>query len=126
MLLAEGRIYSFPKRREPENRFTIRDKLDLHASGERIVGAGLACVIGRETGGGPHYDFVQLVRPLEAGIAWTFVRSGPAIRVWQGSHGDDLGRFPTLAEAMEAALTAKPNRRPGPFRRLRRASAAGH
>ena len=105
MLGATARVYQFPDRSAERNHLTVRDKLDLHSAGQRIVAAGFRCVIGREREGLCH-DFVQLVPSEQAVVAWTLVREGPAVRVWRGVCGADLGGFATFAEALDATLSA--------------------
>lgn len=123
MLITRARIYAFPQRPDAGNLLTLRDKLDLHEAGERITRAGLRCVIGRDREGLCH-DFVQLHRSSESSVCWTLVRAGPVIRVWRGTHGADLGVFPTLRDAMAAVLDepathAPCPRPPGPAKRQR-------
>ena len=91
--------------RRPTNRFTTADRMAL----ARLQARGVRLAIHKRHRDDPPEveEFASIYPPDGSWAHWGAVRQGRAISVWRSRDGQDIGRFETMTEALEAVTAAK-------------------
>ncbi len=99
-------IIPFPAQPGTANRFTAADRMELLRWEARDQGGVRLAIYARRHDDPPEVgEFASIYPPDEPWAAWGAVRQGRAISVWRAGDGRDIGRFPTMGEALAAVAS---------------------
>ena len=96
------------------NRFTAIDRihaLDWDVRSAAPAGARLTIHARRDDDAPEVGEYLSIYRANERWAAWGVARQGEMITVWYGPTGSDLGRFPSMKDALAAVSDASILRR---------------
>lgn len=96
----------------PANRFTAIDRIHaLNWNMTNAAGAWLAIHARRDDDAPEVGEYLGIYRANERWAVWGAARQGGVITVWHGPSGSDLGRFPSMKDALAAVSNASTPRR---------------